>query len=258
MIITVPESAVKASITTVGNAVAGEMYDVVCEAVLKEGIQSTPFITWLNSDGDRVVNGDDISVGPSTSSSLPLKFSILRASHSGRYTCEVTLYSLALQTPLTVSASITLNVMGKFYNAHFILTITSILLCSSTTADDLSVAIVSTPLGPDINAAESFSLTCQASGGTGLYNYQWLSNCTGNCFLNNINPITQTITRDALRSTDSGIYTCTVTDNAGNNGSDSTQIQVVGEAHVALLTQLLTKLTCKAYHHFKVIADCCA
>lgn len=103
-----------ASITTVGNAVAGEMYEVVCEAVLEEGIQSTPFLTWLNTTGDRAVSGDDISVGPPTATTLPLEFSILRASHSGQYTCEVTLYSLALQTPLTASTSITLDVMGKF------------------------------------------------------------------------------------------------------------------------------------------------
>ena len=99
----------------------------------------------------------------------------------------------------------------------------------SSTADDLSVSVASMPVGPDINAAEFFSLTCQATGGTGVYTYQWSSK---NCFLNNINPITQTIARDALRSTDSGLYTCTVTDNAGNNGSDSTQVQVIGKLTV--------------------------
>ena len=96
-------------------------------------------------------------------------------------------------------------------------------------ADDLSVTIVSTPEGPYIEAADSLSLTCQAIGGTGVYTYQWMSSCTGNCFLNDVNPITQTIARDALRSADSGLYSCLVTDNAGNNGSDSTQIEVVGE-----------------------------
>ena len=101
----------------------------------------------------------------------------------------------------------------------------------STTADDLRVSIVSSAEGPEVNAAEYFSLSCQASGGTGVYTYQWTSNCTGNCFLNSINPSTQTVTHDALRSADSGYYTCIVTDNAGNNGSDSTQIEVIGEHH---------------------------
>ena len=100
------------SITTTGNTVAGEMYDVLCEAILDDGIQSTPFLTWLNSDGQQVTSGDGISVGPPTASSLPLEFSVLRASHSGQYTCQVTLYSLVLQTPITASASISLDVIG--------------------------------------------------------------------------------------------------------------------------------------------------
>ena len=86
-------------------------------------------------------------------------------------------------------------------------------------------------MGPEVNAAASLSLTCQASGGTGTYNYQWLSTCSGNCFLNNGNFISSTLARDAVRSADSGIYTCTVTDNAGNNGTNFTEIQVVGKMH---------------------------
>ena len=111
---TVPESAVSVSISTVGNTVAGEMYEIVCEAVLDEGIQSTPVIYWLSSGGGQLTSGGGISVGPQMATSLPLEFNILRASHSGQYTCQVTLYSLALQTPLAASASITLNVIGKF------------------------------------------------------------------------------------------------------------------------------------------------
>ena len=94
--------------------------------------------------------------------------------------------------------------------------------------DPISVNLVSRPSGLDINAAESLSLTCQASGGTGAYSYRWSSNCTGNCFLSSGNVVTQTVTRDPVRSADSGFYTCRVTDNAGNNGSNSTQIQVIG------------------------------
>ena len=112
--ITVPENAVRASITTVGNEVAGEMYSIVCEAVLEQGIQSTPILAWYNSVGERVVSSDGISVGPPTATTLPVEFSILRVSHSGQYTCQVTLYSLALQTPLTTSTSITLNIACKF------------------------------------------------------------------------------------------------------------------------------------------------
>ena len=95
--------------------------------------------------------------------------------------------------------------------------------------DPISVILVSRPMGPDIIAGESLSITCQASRGTGTYRYEWSSTCTGNCLLNNRNVITPTITRDAVRSADSGLYTCTVTDNAGNNGTNSTEIQVTGK-----------------------------
>ena len=99
---------------TIGNAIAGETYEIVCEASLKRGIQTTPFFTWLNSDGDRVMNDGDISVEPATASSLQIVFGILKTSHSGIYICEVTLYSLALQSPLVISTNISLDVASKF------------------------------------------------------------------------------------------------------------------------------------------------
>lgn len=92
------------------------MYDILCEAILVVGIQSTPVLTWLTSDGERLMSDDEISVGPQLATLLPLEFSILRAFHSGRYICEVTLYSLALQTPLIASASINLDVRGWLLN----------------------------------------------------------------------------------------------------------------------------------------------
>lgn len=102
------------SIMTIGNAIAGETYEIVCEASLKRGIQATPFFTWMNSDGDRVMNDGNILVGPATASSLQMVFDILKTSHSGIYTCEATLYSLALQSPLVTSINISLDVESKF------------------------------------------------------------------------------------------------------------------------------------------------
>lgn len=95
--------------------------------------------------------------------------------------------------------------------------------------DPISVILVSRPVGPEINAAESLSLSCLASGGTSVYSYQWSSTCTSGCFLNSRSVIIPTATRDAARSTDSGLYTCTVTDNAGNSGTNSTEVDVVGK-----------------------------
>ena len=94
------------------------------------------------------------------------------------------------------------------------------------------MTIVSVPDGPEIRAAESVTFTCQATGGTGMYSYLWSSTCTGNCFLNSDSQISHMITCDALRSVDSGIYTCSATDNAGNSGSNSTELEVIGKMYL--------------------------
>ena len=100
------------------------------------------------------------------------------------------------------------------------------------------MTIVSAPAGPEIRAAESVTFTCQATGGTGMYFYLWSSTCTGSCFLSNDGQISHVITRDALRSVDSGVYTCSVTDNAGNSGSNSTDLEVISKMYIALNTSL--------------------
>ena len=97
-----------------GNPIVGSMfYEIECLATIQEGIQSTPLFTWLNADGNRIVNGDGLTVGSPTASSLSLEFNILRGSDAGRYTCSATLFSLALQEPLTTNSSINLNVQCK-------------------------------------------------------------------------------------------------------------------------------------------------
>ena len=225
----VPSNAVVLSVMTIGNAIAGESYEIICEASLVHGIQTTPFFTWFNSDGDRVANDDDIAVGPATATSLQIVFDILKLSHSDVYTCEVTLYSLALQSPLVISTNISLDVESKFLFTRYLIHTHEIDVNVCTAAESLDVTIVSVPDGPEIGAAKLLTLTCEAIGGTGVYTYLWSSTCSGSCFLNNNNQNSHMITRDALRSVDSGVYTCIVTDNAGNVGSNSTDIQVVGK-----------------------------
>ena len=99
------------------------------------------------------------------------------------------------------------------------------------------MSIVSEPDGPEIKAAESVNLTCQATGGTGMYSYLWSSTCTRNCFLNTNSQMSRMITRDALQSVDTGVYTCSVTDNAGNSGSNSTEVEVIGKICLTSLIQ---------------------
>lgn len=96
-----------------GDPIAGNMYGILCLTTVLDGVQSTPIVTWLDSGGNQIMNGDGIIIGPPTASSLPLEFSLLRGVHSGRYTCSVTLFSLALQAPITITASFDLNVRRK-------------------------------------------------------------------------------------------------------------------------------------------------
>ena len=94
-------------------------------------------------------------------------------------------------------------------------------------AYELDVSVVSIPDGPQISAASSLALTCQVVGGSGVYFYQWSSTCTLDCFI--AGQTTQSVTRDALRSTDSGNHTCAVSDDAGNSGSHSVLVSVTGK-----------------------------
>lgn len=118
IIIAVPATALLLSIVPMGDPIAGNTYDLQCSADITDGIQSTPIFSWLDSDSNRIMSGDGIAVRPPMADSLSLDFSTLTRSHAGRYTCSVTLFSLALQVPLTVTTSIYLNVQGKLSCAY--------------------------------------------------------------------------------------------------------------------------------------------
>ena len=78
-----------------------------------------------------------------------------------------------------------------------------------------------------ITAAQSLSINCEVFGGTGVYSYQWSSNCTGSCFITG--QVSAEVMTNAARSSDSGVHSCTVSDDAGNSGSGSTVISVEGK-----------------------------
>ena len=93
---------------------AGYTFQLLCSANILNGIRSTPIFSWHDSDGGNILSTTDISVGPQLATTLPLEFNLLRVSDSGMYTCNVTLFSLALQQPLTISASINVDVQCKY------------------------------------------------------------------------------------------------------------------------------------------------
>ena len=86
---------------------------------------------------------------------------------------------------------------------------------------------MSVPSDSQVPAGSSLSLTCQAFEGSGVYTYQWFSNCSGDCLISG--QMVQSVNRDAVRSTDSGNHTCSVVDDAGNSGSSSVFISITGK-----------------------------
>ena len=91
--------------------IAGGAYELLCTVSVAEGMQGTPVLQWNN------YTNSDITVGRVVSESemtiLPLEFTVLRVLHNGEYACQVTLYSLALESPLIVTATTTLVVESK-------------------------------------------------------------------------------------------------------------------------------------------------
>ena len=83
--------------------------------------------------------------------------------------------------------------------------------------------------GPnDYRAASTVTLTCRVIGGG--WTFQWSSTCTSpgsDCFVPG--KTTLAISRDTLRSTDSGNHTCTATRGIGITGSATIEMNVVGK-----------------------------
>ncbi len=71
------------------------------------------------------------------------------------------------------------------------------------------------------------TLTCQVEGATGTVNYQWSSNCSGDCFVQT--QTTQSVSQDMFvrAGVDGGTHTCTASDSSGS-GSGSTVMNIIG------------------------------
>ena len=109
----VPLDAVTLTISPVGRPIAGNMYQLICEVSLTVGIRSTPVFSWLDTSGNTITSASGITIGAPSSTSLPISFDPLQVSNNGLYTCNATLYSLALSQPLIASTSITITVQSK-------------------------------------------------------------------------------------------------------------------------------------------------
>ena len=82
-------------------------------------------------------------------------------------------------------------------------------------------------LGPNEywTASGPVDVTCIAVGGSGAVRFQWSSTCRSCLFQP---AASQTITRAAVHSGDTGIHTCTAVDGTGNSGNGSITFNIVG------------------------------
>ena len=103
------------SATETSSAVVGNPYGVVClGAKAIGGLISNPVPVWLDSSGTAVLGGGGgVSVVTTSAGELTLSFSPLQTSHAGLYTCQVSLMSPALSSPIVETAPFTVTLQRK-------------------------------------------------------------------------------------------------------------------------------------------------
>ena len=98
------------TITSSGVPTSGETYKLICTVEANV----PPTVQWLySSNGSRVTNGSDITVGTlrttGSTTTLTLSFNPLHTSHGGQYTCQSTTDT----PPSTVTATRNVTVQGE-------------------------------------------------------------------------------------------------------------------------------------------------
>ena len=114
--LSVPPVTLTASVSRSGTARAGKIYKLTCTvSKTVDGLINTPTVTWTTG-GVAATNGNGITVSTmttDTASNSTLTFDPLRTSHDGRYSCDGTLTSAALDTTLMPSTVETLQVHSE-------------------------------------------------------------------------------------------------------------------------------------------------
>ena len=119
----VPPNAITTSVSRSGTARAGSIYNLTCTvSKTVDGLINSPTATWtIGRVGETVVNGNGIDVSTmtnDTTSISTLTFDPLRTSHDGRYNCDGTLTSPALETALMPFTVETLYVQSEYENIN--------------------------------------------------------------------------------------------------------------------------------------------
>ena len=92
-------------------AIAGSVYEITCKVEKTiGGLLYFPNVTWTIREGER----DDIIANSPDSSTSILKFSPLKTSHAGNYTCSGTIFSLVHhEEPYSIMKTYHLTVQSK-------------------------------------------------------------------------------------------------------------------------------------------------
>lgn len=112
-----PPSGVSVSTSTEGTATAGGAYSIICTVSKPAGLLADPDIVFITPSGTEIDSGQvNITQTENTTVvSATVTLSPLLASHSGAYTCQVSLSSPSLMTPLNLTSVATVSVTSKMH-----------------------------------------------------------------------------------------------------------------------------------------------
>ena len=116
----VPPTAITATVSSSGTAIAGMVYNLTCTiSKTVSGLTNSPTATWTTvgeNGGVAITNRNGITVSNiifNETARSTLTFDQLRTSHNGRYICDGTLTSPALETELMRSTVETFFVQSE-------------------------------------------------------------------------------------------------------------------------------------------------
>ena len=80
---------------------------------------------------------------------------------------------------------------------------------------------------PNYKTNTDVTFTCRVEGASGIIKYQWSSTAENKLPADSTSKV---LTKNMLNSYDTGNYTCTATDANNNTGSETTEVDVIGES----------------------------